>query len=73
MKYTLFVTCKDHAKLLKDDFFSDYECSKRVEGDLTILTYVVSEEDDADFFELYKQSMTCTKNGIKVHGVRLSN
>ena len=70
MKYTLFVTCANHASVLKDTF-NEYECSERKDGDLTILTFNNISEDDAVFLDLYKASMTCSKNGIKVTGLKL--
>ena len=70
MKYTLFVTCPDHAGVLKD-FFGDYTFTEGKDGDTTILSFNITNEQDQKFFEMYRESLTCKKNGIKVHGVRL--
>ena len=71
MKYTLFVSCEDHANVLKD-FFADYTFVERKEGELTVLTFKdITLEEDKEFFKMFKESLTCRKNGIKVQGLRL--
>lgn len=71
MKYVLFVSDKDHADFLQKDHFKGYDAEKRAEGDLTILTYKVSKDENEQFLKLYELIKKPSNNGIKVHGVTL--
>ena len=71
MKYVLFVSDKDHAKFLKDTYFKGFKAEKREEGDLTVLTYKISDKKNEEFLKLYELSKSPSNNGIKVHGIKL--